>query len=54
MTPLNHGVRYSPKADSRSWHGVHGANENTEIRGLLLMTKMFVALACDVLKARLD
>jgi acetylornithine deacetylase/succinyl-diaminopimelate desuccinylase-like protein len=38
-----------PEADPNFPHGVHGANENTEIRGLLLMTKMFVALACDVL-----
>jgi acetylornithine deacetylase/succinyl-diaminopimelate desuccinylase-like protein len=39
-----------PDSDPNFPHGVHGANENTEIRGLLLMTKMFMALAYDVLK----
>ena len=42
-----------PDSDPNFPSGVHGANENTEIRGLLLMTKVFVALACDVLKAQL-
>ena len=43
-----------PDADPNFPSGVHGANENTEIRGLLLMTKMFIALTSDVLKAQLD
>jgi acetylornithine deacetylase/succinyl-diaminopimelate desuccinylase-like protein len=43
-----------PDSDPNFPSGVHGANENTEIRGLLLMTKVFVALACDVLKAQVE
>jgi acetylornithine deacetylase/succinyl-diaminopimelate desuccinylase-like protein len=43
-----------PDSDPNFPSGVHGANENTEIRGLLLQTKLFMALACDVLKARLE
>ena len=43
-----------PDSDPNFPSGVHGANENTEISGLLLMTKMFVALACDVLQAQVD
>jgi acetylornithine deacetylase/succinyl-diaminopimelate desuccinylase-like protein len=38
-----------PDSDPNFPSGVHGTNENTEIHGLLLMTKMFIALACDVL-----
>ncbi len=40
-----------PDSDPNFPSGVHGANENTEIRGLLFQTKLFMALACDVLKA---
>ena len=43
-----------PDSDPNFPSGVHGMNENTEIRGLLLMTKLFVALAWDVLKAQVD
>ena len=43
-----------PDADPNFPSGVHGANENTEIRGLLLQTKLFIALACDVLKAQVE
>jgi acetylornithine deacetylase/succinyl-diaminopimelate desuccinylase-like protein len=43
-----------PDSDPNFPSGVHGANENTEISGLVLMTKMFIALACDVLKARVE
>ena len=41
-----------PDSDPNFPSGVHGANENTEIRGLLFQTKLFIALACDVLKAQ--
>jgi len=43
-----------PDSDPNFPSGVHGANENTEIRGLLLQTKLFIALACDVLKAQME
>ena len=43
-----------PDSDPNFPSGVHGANENTEIRGLLFQTKLFMALACDVLKAQVE
>lgn len=38
-----------PDADPNFPSGIHGANESTEIRDLMLKTQMFIALACDVL-----
>jgi acetylornithine deacetylase/succinyl-diaminopimelate desuccinylase-like protein len=39
-----------PDSDPNFPIGVHGANESTEIRALLLKTRLFIALACDVLQ----
>ena len=53
MTVYSFGPSH-PDADANFPSGVHGANENTEIRGPLRTTKMFIALACDVLKTQVD